>query len=308
MPAPLINFPLSLIVDGILSYIQWIFGNPDLTPAEYRWNVDDRKSLIRICGPFVIDNEKPMSAPFIVVERGGFAFANMTLDNLKSSDGNTFENQVFSDWMDGVINIIIGSGSAGEASSIANFLAIMFQADRHGLKKALKFVRNLNYLDVSPEVPVVKDTEIRRWEVTFRLNVSLQQGWIKKLTEAAKVTFNKMSLKQVSDFAFSAQGIITEGSDLLVDPSKNFGFLTTNDPQFLEKEFERGWYYIKLRNNEYDSILKIVEIVDNHTLRLQFHDANDDPIPWSAPASITEASYDIYWNNIHLQIELPTNS
>lgn len=306
MSAPMINFPLSVIVDGLLSYVQWIFGNPEITPSEYRWNIDDRKSLIRICGPFVIDNEKPMSAPFVVIERGSFAFANQTINNLKSGDSNTFENSHYSDWMDGTINVIVGSGAAGEASSIANFLAIMFQSERQTIKGAIKCLRRMDYLDVSAEIPVVKDTQIRRWEVTLRLSVSLQQGWINKLR--GTTLFSKASIKAIKDFVYSNKGSTTLGADTLVDATKDFGFLTTNDPQFVETEFTKGWYYVKLKDNVHDSILKVLEIVDNHTLKLGFHDENDVPAAWSAPETASDVEYDILWNNMHLSVELPTNT
>ena len=124
MPALLLNFPASAVVDVLLSYVQWVFGNPDLIPDDYRWTVEDRDSKIRISAPFVIDNEKPMSAPFIVVERGGFVFANRVIDNLKGADANVMTNREKVDWMDGTMNVICGSGSAGEASSLSNFLFI----------------------------------------------------------------------------------------------------------------------------------------------------------------------------------------
>lgn len=306
MPAPLINFPLSAIVDGIISYLQWVFNNNEITPAEYRWSSDDRATRIRISGAFVIDNEKPMSAPFVVVERGTFVFANNIIDNVKSADANTFENMQKVDIMDGYINIICGSGVAAEASSIANFLAIMFQADRHGIKKKLQFVRNLNYIDVSPEIPVFKDTEVRRWEVTLRLSVSMQMGWISVLREP--VLFNSAGFFAVdADIpAESESGIVSEGSDLLTDPTKNFGFLATNNPQLIESELEKGWYYVRFVGNS--ELYPISEIIHPTKLRLLTHDANNDPVPYSAPESLTDVEYDLFWNSIHLRGDVPNNN
>ena len=90
MPSSLENFPLALITDGLTSYIQHIFGSPKHTPDDYRWNVQDRQSRITISGPFVIDKERPMAAPFIVVERSAFSFNNKVIGDLKSGQENVF--------------------------------------------------------------------------------------------------------------------------------------------------------------------------------------------------------------------------
>jgi len=310
MPAALINFPISAIVDGLLSYIQYIFGNPDITPSEYRWNVDDRQSFIRIGGPFVIDNEKPMSAPFIVVERGPFTFDNRIIDNLKAGGANTFTNPLYAAICDGTINIICGSAVAAEASSLANYLAIMLQSDRHTIIGTLQFLRNLYHVDISPEIPVVKDTQVRRWEVTLRIFVSLQMGWIK--TQLDTVQWNSATIYnldgQPSDAPLSIVGSINTGSDLLVDNTQNFGILSTNSPQFLQSDLTAGRYYIRFKDYGCNAqVYPVAEIVNNHTLRLLDHDVNNNPIPWSAPETSTAVKYNLLYDSLHLKIEIPNN-
>ena len=310
MPASMLNFPIANIVDALLSYTQHLFSNIELTPAEYRWSSDDRASRIRICAPFVIDNEKPMSAPFIVIERGGFEFEDRMIDNLKSANANTFLDPNYVTICNGMVNVTVGSGVASEASSIANFLALMYQADRHGIIKVVDFLRNLKHTSVGPEIPVIKDTEVRRWEVTITLFVSLQMGWISTLKEIGPVwnKFAMYGIKNVDTTPLSVSGIISEGSDLLTDSTKNFGLLTTDDPQLLEQELAKGWYYIKFNNIGNDvpeQIYPVVEIVDERTLRLLTHDVDNNSIPWSAPASLTDVEYELYWNNIHLYVEVP---
>lgn len=308
MPVPLINFPLSAVVDGILSYLHFVFKTPDITPAEYRWNEDDRKSLIRISGTFVIDNQKPMSAPFIVVERASFATPQIAIDNLKSGGPNTDDNRSYVQLFDGSINIIVGSGVAGEASSIANFLAINIQADRHGIMETTKFIRNMYVAGVGPEVPVVKDSEVRRWEVTVSVFCSLQVGWIKAYMEPLTV-WNKAGIKVANVHEpLSDKGQLTESSDLLVDMTKDFGPYVANDPQLLEQELEKGWYYIKFKEDEYQFTYKIVEVVDNHTLRLQSHDADDNPVPFSAVETASDVEYTLLWNSLHVHVNIPTRS
>jgi len=305
MTASLVNFPIATVVDCIISYLQFVFSNEDISPDAYRWNENDRESNIRISGPFVIDNEKPMSAPFIVVERGAFQFANQTIDNFKEGTANTFEQKTFSDWADGSLNIICGSGVASEASTLANFLAIIFQGNRHGIIKGSPFIRNLNYIGIGPEIPVVKDSEVRRWEVTLSLRVSIQLGWLQKLREPtlweSAAVYN---IRRPAE-AFSDSGQITQGQSNLYDAEKSFGFSESNDPQLLEKEFNNGWYYIRFRDNQYDQLYTITEIIDENTLKLQTHDENNDPTPWIAEESANDVEYDLFWNQLNIHMELP---
>jgi len=310
MPAVLINFPFSAIVDGILSFLHYSFKTPGITPSEYRWDPDDRKSFIRICAPFVIDNEKPMSAPFIVVERGAFQFANRAIDNLKNGEANIMERMEKVDWADGTVNIICGSGVAGEASSLANFIAILMQSERHGIASTLRFVRNLKYLDVSPEIPIVKNTEVRRWEVTLRIFVSLQMGWLTYYS--GETPWNKAGIKAISPTPLTTSNVgrTTQGSDLIVDTTKNFGFNPDSNPRLLQPEVSKGWYYLRMPglppdNNLDVELFTLAEVVDNHTLRVFYHDAQNQLVPWSAPATATNFQYELLWNNLNIHMEFP---
>jgi len=306
MPVPLLNFPLSAVVDGILSYTKWLFANELITPPAYRYSEEDRASKIRISAPFVIDNEKPMSSPFIVVERGTFAFQNSIIDNLKEATPNTFETKKRVDIMDGYVNVIVGSRSAGEASSIANFLAINYQADRHGIASNLKFVRNFNYVDVGPEIPVFKDAEVKRWEVTLRMAVSMQFGWCTVLREPELWT--KVSIYAInSDWGSTSNtGIVAEGLDTLTDANANFGFLEANDPRLIEKELQEGYYYINFTGNPQH--YPIAEITDPNTLKLLTHDVDNNPVPYSAPESAVDLEYELYWNCVHIRGDIPNNN
>jgi hypothetical protein len=300
-PVSLKNFPLAAIVDGLLSYLQFVFSTPEIVPSEYRWNADDRKTKIRISAPFVVDDEKPFSCPFIVAERGGFAKDDRIIDNLKSSDANTLENPERVVIWNGSLNIICGGRSASETSSIANFLLINIDADRHGIIKNLKFIRNLKSMSIGPEIPIKKRDEIIRWQVTLVLSVSLQMGWKGALTDPDK--FEQFSLKAIDTEKTSSgdAGIITKGIDTLVDNTKSFGFKTTDDPQLLEQEFEKGWYYIRFDEQLY----KIVKIIDKHTLQLVMENQYREEVPWEAPETKDHVIYDLLWNSIHVIIQLP---
>ena len=302
----LTNFPIASIVDGILSYLQHLFSSIELTPADYRWDPDDRKSNIRIGAPFVVDNEKPMSAPFIVVERGNYQFDDRIIDNFSSADANVQSNPNYTSICDGYINIICGSRVASEASSLANFISMAIQADRHGIIETLKFLRNLKQVDISPEIPVVKDTEVKRWEVTARFFTSLQMGWIRGEQEI--VLWKKAAIyvddKIDKNNQFSSNGEINTGSDTLIDQTKDFGPYITNNPQLLEKELEKGWYYIRFKDNSYNQLYNISEIIDNHTLRLTTHDISGNVVPWISTETKINTSYDLLWNDLHLYTEI----
>lgn len=298
------GFPLATIVDGILSYLQWAFSNPDIIPPEFRWDMDNRASKIRICAPFVIDDEKPMSAPYIIVERSSFSFSNSIIDNLKSKTPITGEESEHVDWMDGGINITFGSGVATEASNIANIVALLMQADRRGICGTLRFARSLKYVGISPEVPVVKHEEVHRWETTLQLSVSLQFGWISRQTELSP--WDKADVINQKVQMYSDSGEMAQGSDLFVDNEKDFGPLNTNDPQLLSSELSKGWYYIRLSDNSNDQLYTVKEIVNNHTLRLATHDEDDLEVPWQAPSTSTGVEYDFLWNHIHLYAKIPS--
>jgi len=299
------NFPVTAVVDCLLSYTQFLFSKEGLTPGAYRWNEKERDQRIRISGPFSIDNEKPLSAPFIVIERGSFQFQNLAIDNLKGADANSFDNPQYKDTADGVVSIIVGSGTASEASNIANFMAVMIQADRHQIMGNSKFIRNLNYVDISPEMPVMKGVEVHRWEVIVRLSVSIQFGWLK--SEMEPILWKSASIRSIDGLTkvFSNKGIISEGYSTLTDGTQNFGFLDSNDPQFITKDFDRGWYYVRFRENENKQLYTITEVKDKNTIKLQTHDENDNPVDWVADKTSIDVEYDLYWNSLHIHMKLP---
>lgn len=304
------NFPITKAVAGLISFTQFAFGNPDHVPVEYRWNEDDRKTRIRISGPFVIDDERPMSQPFIVFKRGGFAFLNNIIDNVKTAKPNTFEDMERVEIANGSLNIICGSRSPVEATGLASFMSILLQASRHGIMghDNMEILRNLNHTDVSDEMPVFKDAQVTRWEVNLRMALSLQFGWFERAIDP--IIWNIVDIKNVDESrqVVSTDGIISIGSDLLVDPTKDFGIFNTNDPQLLQQELERGWYYIQFKDNDFKQLYKVVEIVNSTTLRLVSHDTNEVEVPWSSPESATDKEYTLFWNSVHIDVHVPNNS
>ncbi len=303
MPSSLVNFPLATISDGVISYLQFLFGSRKHTPEDYRWSPHQRQTRVTISGPFVFDNERPMAAPFIIVERTPFTFDNRVLDNLKSAKENVFLEDEKVLIADGGITLKVGAGAASEASSIANYLAIQLQADRKGIMQNLGFVRNLNIVDVGSEIPIVKDSEVKRWEVTLRLQVSMQMGW--KDLEVDPVKWKSLAMRTVSKEKsyHSDVGVVTTGSANLEDPSANFGLETTNVPQLLKKELDKGWYYVRFDGDE--KLYNVESIVNKNKLSLSYHDANDEKVPFNPPESSVNKKYNLLWNEVHLHIELP---
>jgi len=171
----------------------------------------------------------------------------------------------------------------------------------------LNFLRNMQYVDIGPEVPIMKDTEVRRWEVTLRVQVSLQMGWIDKLLWDPTDIMETAEFFDTEDFFESTKGIVSIGSDILYDPSADFGLTTTNDPQILSRELSKGWYYIQLRGEPQN--YPVVEIVDSNRLRLltrKVDDTGDEP--YSSPDSETDVSYKLVWNAVHIHCRIPNNN
>lgn len=302
MSATLINFPLALVVDGILSFIQSRFKNPAIVPSEYRWHTSDKCSKIRISGQYPIDNAKPGSVPSITVRRSGLQFANRAIDNASRAEPNTFENAVYQDWMDGTIDIMC-EGEGSEASTLANFLAIEFQANRHDIVNVLQFIRHISYLDVGPEIIVDKNVEPRRYQVLLRLKVSVYLGWIKRSEDT--IPFNKLAIRDIdSDCTWESDGgSLTIGESYIDDDSADFGLLLTNNPQLLEAELTKKWYYVMIGDS--NRLYQVEEILTNHRLRLSDKDATDSIIPFNPIETKSGVSYKVLWNSVHIYIELP---
>jgi hypothetical protein len=309
MATTMLNFPIAVAVDAFLSFIQHRFTKPEITPSAYRWNSDNRQSRIRISGSYVIDDEKPGSRPSITVERGTFTFAHRAIDNLQSAEPNTFLNPKYKDWMDGIINITCESRVASEASSLAQFLAMELQANRHSIAKITQCIKDFTYHDIGPEEPRRGDVETRTWRVVLRLRCSIYIGWVRNYA-GSTVPFNKAELIAISpeDPYSSETGSTTQGSDLLVDTGADFGLLTTNDPQLLASELNKEWYYIVFEADTNATKLVVTEIIDNNTLRLKYRQADGTLIPYDAAETETGLQYRLEWNAAHMRIVLPTNT
>ena len=300
MAAILNKCPMVDASDCLISFLQYLFSNPEMTPDEYRWNVNDRATRIFISGPYTVGRDKVGAMPTVTVTSGNFNYNNLGVNNLSSADKNTFENQEFLDLMDGPVAVIVEAGTESEATSMANFIALMIHANRMEIKAQFKFLHRIIRTAISQAVPTKESAEIERWQSTASFMISLYSGWVK--SEKGLARWNKVAIHNGSSAWESALGETVQGSDLFFDNSANFGMLTTNSPQLLQQELERKWYFINLGDDA--KKYTIEEIVNSTTLRLSMIDEGGNSIPYAANVSQLGITYSLLWNTVHISIEI----
>ena len=300
MPAILNKCPLTAFSDGITSFIQYVFKTPEITPAEYRWSQDEKQTKMFISGPFTVTREKVGSLPTITVIRGPFNYENRTINNFKEANPNVFDEDKYIELLSGPLSIICEAGTGDEATSLAYFLQMELQANRLLMKKQMTFLHRLLWSGISQEQPVKEEAEIVRWQVTISLQATIYVGWLNKISGLDR--FNKISVKNADSQWTSTYGETTSGSDLFVDNSADFGIVSTNSPQLLQAELLKKWYYISFDGSK---MYKVEEIINSKTLKLSDVDADGNSIPYNPTDTANNLNYQLYWNTIHLAIELP---
>lgn len=307
MPSVITNFPLVALSDGIISFLQYQFGNAQVTPGEYRWNSNERASKIFISAPYTITRDKVEAQPTITIGRANFAFQNRVIDNLKSADAITQENPVHMDLVQGPLIVTIEAQTGSEATGLASFVALLIQSNRKMLAGQLKFIQSMRWTGISNETPVEEAAEIQRWQCTLTYQVIVYMGWLKR-TIGPVDRFNKANIYHAEDPPVwdSIYGEVTAGSPNLVDQSANFGFLTTNEPQILESEFNHRWYYVNFGDDP--KKYTVEQIVNNKTLKLSVVDANGDTVDFNPTQSEKGKAYKLLWNSVHINVEIPKKS
>lgn len=303
MATLLYNYPLIELSDGIISFLQYIFSKPNVTPAEFRWNSDERATKVFISGPFSISRQKVGQLPTITVARGPFTYENRVIDNHVASNPNVMTDPQYLDILTGPISLICEAGTGPEATGLASFCALELQAHRKDLALKMEFVHRITWVGISPETPVKEEAEIVRWQCSVTFNASVYTGWVRR--EIGGTRFNKAAIYDGYNGWESAYGTITQGSDLLVDNSADFGFLTSNNPQLLQSEYDDKWYFVNLENG--NKKYTVEELVNSKTLRLSQTDENGNQIPFN-PSESKTVSYKLMWNRIHVYSELPKRS
>lgn len=311
MAAPQMGYPIGNVTNFILGYLKnIIFNNPDMVNANWEYIPgNDRASKIRISGPFVIDDQKPYSQPFIVVERGEFSFKNRVVNDIKKADPNTTENEERVLIPDGVVMITCGSASSLEASSLANFVLIALNAGREkSVYAGSKFIRFLRCVTVGPEVPVSKGNKIHRYEVTVAFQVGLQFGIATLPDDPQK--FNKFSLSAVKKpYEYNgSHGEIVNGSPIFTDNKTKFG----EDVLFYQQELDDNWYKVFVRSRpELELVIDSINYEPAQTwgysLNIKIRQEDGTYLPWNPDFDMSDVEYSIWWNNVHLFFNYPGN-
>ena len=189
------KMPLVSITNVFLDFLQSRFSNPEKTPPEFRWNRDENKSIMYITGPYTVTRDRIGTKPSITVQRSGFTFRNMTIDNMEGADAVTFTNKKHRDLLDGTISIICEAGTDIEATGLANFVSLLIESDRHLISGAVDFIHEFKWAGISDARPVKEEAEIVRWECVVSFRVTMQFGWISE-------SIGLDEFNQVNIFAF----------------------------------------------------------------------------------------------------------
>ena len=143
-----------------------------MTPGEYRWNSDERATKIFIGGPFSYSRQNVGSLPTVTVARGPFTYENRTINNYKGAEDITFNNEEKVDILTGPITIICEAGAGDEATSLAQYIMTEIQANRHNIKKHMKFLHRIVWVGITPEQPTKEEAEISRWQCSVTSTIS----------------------------------------------------------------------------------------------------------------------------------------
>lgn len=305
MPAILSNAPIATVVDSIVVYLQQTFSDPKKVPKEYLWDDNPSRSSISISSSFPENDDTPERVPSITVDRSALSFPRIAVNDEKSVSANTFETEEKVVTCDGGLNVTITCGSASEASSMANFLAIMFISDAPAIKTVVSFIRRFRPVGVSAEMPVKRSAEVERWQVVLSIEVGIQIGWFRDYEEAPE-KWKRMELVAVSKVhAFeSAYGSVFAGSSSLKDFEAKFGFENDSNPKLIESELNGGWYHVIFEGSP--QRYKVVSLKSENEIQLQAVDSDNNPVPFNPLVNGINKKYKIVWNDIHLAVNIPT--
>ena len=303
------HYPIAGVVGFLCGFLQEIiFSNPDIAPTVWRYEKSStgRTSKIRISAPFVIDNAKALSQPYVIVERGEFSFNNRVINDSRTAEANTTDEEERVLLPTGVVLMTCGSRSAQEASSLANFITLVINAGKNSIYTGSQFIRLIRTLTIGPEVPVWKGHEVQRYETTIAFEVGLHFAFRLTTIEAEKM--NKFSVEGVRlPYELNGtKGEFTQGSGVFTDTTVKFGEDVLFEPGALsEKMYQVGFpggnprVYIDSINYEpgesYGYSLNLVTVDETGKVFT----------PYAAPADAENLEYVIKWNEFKLFFNYP---
>jgi len=264
--------PSGKLTSMLISYLQHIFSDEELVTPMYLWNKDQKVSRIRISSVFVVNNETPLSSPYITVRRGSHNFLRVGIDDFIEGDNITLERK--SAPLEGNVMFTVGARSSIEASNIAQFIAEYLQTERHGIIHKSGFLRNFKIIGVGEEVPKVVDSVVHRYEVSVPAFSSSM--YISSRDYTAGDPFNMTEFLGYDKISDKSSCVLD--ANVLTDLNKTFGESYSYD-YFLEPG---KLYYANIDGTSYE----IISILSDHSILLK--DATFAPS--------TTKNYNIIWN------------
>jgi len=249
--------PAAKLTSALISYLQFLFSKVNKVGAMYLWNQDQKLTKIRISSAFVIDVQKPLSNPYITVQRGGMNYQKVAIANF--IEGDALENKVTKgDFLGGGISITVGARTTIEASNIAHFIAEYMQVDRGQIISKSGMLRNFQVMGVGPETPKVVDSMVHRAEVT--ISIMAETICLNEVSVLQEGPFNITDILGIDWRSGESKGDVASG--VLNIGSKTVGIDNTYD-YFLEQvRIDSGEYYAMLNGEPF----QIGTIVDEHNI------------------------------------------
>ena len=291
----MLNLPAGNITSLLIDYTQRIFGDPNQTPDNYRWSSEGRETLINISAFYPIDEEKPFNIPAIRMQRGQLAINEQINDNFIEAEDTHSSPQVKGFLYEGPFTIIVSARTPIEASNIAQFLSMRMQNDKDKIINAGRdFLRNFNIRGISEEQPKESQGKVHRYEVLIHAWVSIMNLIQNKIVSDKPL--NIISMHGEGEY-FKGQISGNAGDNYVTDSEHTFGFDNTYDFYFDSTELSDNRYYIRFNNCLY----QVTGITDENSLYISALDEDDKIISnWSLDESVSNASYELFWNIHHL--------
>lgn len=300
----LANLPSTDIVRVLIDFTQWLFSKSQFFPDGYKWDPDEKRSLIRISKPFSIDDEKPLSRPYIIISRSATQLHNRVFDNLAKADPNDFSNPERVDLMSMNVIITAGAGTADEAANLSAFVLHAIHANRHLIKSKIPYIHELKQVAINPEQPRQNQTSstVHVWEATSVLSTVLKIGWFEKESDDAIIWDSMEIVNQGDILKESPTGQVFKNSNILKDEESSFGFdEEVNDVVFTEEGIEKGYYFISIDGQPY----LVKEVVNENMIRLVVSNAKGQPVDFVFEEEKKEVKYKVHWNKPYVRMVVP---
>jgi len=300
------NAPTTDIVKQVISFLQWLFSKSALAPPEYKWDADDKRSLIRISKSFSTDDSKSLSRPSIVVTKGAAVPQNRVLDNLVSANKNVFDEPVRADLVNMNLMITVNAGAADEASNLLAFAVHNIHMHRHKFSEKIDYIHEIRQVQLNPEQPVANqvDSEIHVWEATGVISAVLIIGWYEAV-DPAEILWETMEIRGTGVVVYESEtGQVFKNSSILKDTNALFGSTDDSIPQLTTENVDKGFYFIVIEGQPY--MLK--NVVNNNMLRLAISNEKGDMIDFAFDEERNDVSYKIHWNKPYIRMVVPNKN